>query len=359
MQSIKEANLESKTVLLRADLDDLDATDNDDFRLWALVPTIDYLLENQCKIIIIGHRGRPNGKLDSRLSLLPIFENLKKILVDSKVNSFQFFADICDFSDTCNDDSCEIIKNLFNCDIVVMENLRFCPGEESNDEEFAKKLAGLADIFVNDAFANSHREHASMIGIPKFLPSYMGLRITEEIKVLSEAVKDPKHPAVAIIGGAKAATKIPCIEHLSKIYDYVLIGGRIGIVYPKDDKQFIMEDKKIGNVIFPVDYAGNEQYDIGENTIEKYKGIISKAKTIIWNGPMGKFEDDEFLNGTREIVEAVINSKAHTVIGGGDTISALNKLKIPLDKFNWVSTGGGAMLRQLSITNYELRIDDK
>jgi len=341
MKTIKEADLTNKTVLLRADLD---MSEKDDFRLRALIPTIDYLLENQCKIIIIGHRGRPNGKLDSRLSLLPVAENLKKILVDSKVNSFQFFADICDFSDTCNDDSYEIIKNLSNCDVVVMENLRFCSGEESNDKEFAKKLAGLADVFVNDAFAVSHRKHASIVGVSQLLPSYAGLRLSEEIKVLSEAVKNPKHPAVAIIGGAKAATKIPCIEHISKIYDSILIGGRIGIVYQKDDKQFMIEDQKRSNVIFPVDYVGDEQYDIGENTIEKYKEIISKAKTIIWNGPMGKFEDDDFINGTREIAEAVIASGAHTVIGGGDTIAALSKLKIPLDKFDWVSTGGGAML---------------
>jgi len=344
MQSIKEANLENKTILVRADLD---VAEGEDFRLKVLIPTIDYLLENQCKIIIIGHRGRPNGILDSRLSLLPVFENLKKVLANSKVNTFHFFADVCE------GDASEAVENLSACDIMMMENLRFCSGEESNNKQFAQSLAKLADIFVNDAFANSHREHASMVGIPKFLPSYMGLRITEEIKVLSEAMKDPERPAVAIIGGAKVETKAPCIDNLSKIYDNILIGGRIGIV-SKEKKEFIIEDRekdKNNIVIFPVDYAGSEQYDIGENTIEKYKEIISKAKTIIWNGPMGKFEDDEFINGTREIAEAVINSKAHTVIGGGDTIAALNKLKIPLDKFNWVSTGGGAMLNQLSVNN--------
>ncbi|TRZ78342.1 phosphoglycerate kinase [bacterium] len=340
LKTIKEADLENKTVLLRADLDDSDTSDKDNFRLEVLVPTIDYLLENNCKIIIIGHRGRPNGILDSRLSLLPVFENLKIILKDSKVSSLCFVPDVI------NGDN-EIIKNLAVCDVIMLENLRFYAGEESNDEQFAKKLAGLADVFVNDAFA-AYRKHASIVGIPKFLPSYMGLRMAEEIKVLSEAMKNPKRPAVAIIGGAKVETKAPCIDNLSKIYDHVLIGGRIGLVSVADEKPFMIEDRKINNVIFPVDYIGDRQYDIGKNTIEKYKEIISKAKTIIWNGPMGKFEDDDFMNGTKEIAEAVIASGAHTVIGGGDTIAALNKLKIPLDKFNWVSVGGGAMLNQLS-----------
>jgi len=341
LKTIKEAYLINKTVLLRADLD---IPEGEDFRLKALIPTIDYLLENNCKIIIIGHRGRPNGILDSRLSLLPVLENLKKVLKESKVNSFQFFADVCE------GDASEIIQGMSACDILMMENLRFCSGEEANDEEFAKRLAKFADVFVNDAFA-SYRKHASIVGIPKFLPSYIGLRMAEEIKVLSEAMKNPKRPAVAIIGGAKVETKAPCIDNLSKIYDHVLIGGRIGLVSVEDEKPFMIEDRKINNVIFPVDYIGDRQYDIGKNTIEKYKEIISKAKTIIWNGPMGKFEDDDFMNGTKEIAEAIIASGVHTVIGGGDTIAALNKLKIPLDKFNWVSTGGGAMLNQLAVKN--------
>jgi len=340
MQSIKEVNLENKTVLLRADLD---VSEGENFRLEALTPTINYLLENNCKIIIIGHKGRPDGKLDSRLSLSPVFESLKKVLADSKVNMFHYFANVCE------GDASETVRNLSACDVMMMENLRFCSGEESNNEQFAKKLAGLADIFVNDAFAVSHRKHASIIGVPKFLPSYEGLRFTEEIKVLSEIMKNPEHPAIAIIGGAKVETKAPCIDNLSKVYDYVLIGGRIGIASLEKEKPFIMEDPKIENVVLPVDYIGKKQYDIGKNTIEKYKKIISKAKTIVWNGPMGKFEDDNFLNGTKEIANAIIVSGARTVIGGGDTIAALNKLKIPLNKFSWVSVGGGAMLNQLSL----------
>lgn len=348
MKTLKDINLQNKTVLLRADLD---ISDGGDFRLEAGIPTIKYLLENDCKIVIIAHRGRPEGKVDSRFSLLSVFEKLKTYFLDKKENDFKFVSDI--ISSEAN----EAVEKSKTGDIIMFENLRFWKQEEENNERFAEYLAGFADIFVNDAFAVCHRKHASIFGIPKFLPSSAGLRLEKEIEILNQAMKNPKKPAVAIIGGAKIETKIPCIESLSKIYDTVLVGGRLGIETSFRHPEPSLALARMGegsyptfanNIIIPTDYVDEQKFDIGGKTIEKYKQIISSAKTIVWNGPMGKFEDPDFIRGTELIADAIIESGAYSIIGGGDTIAAINKLGIPFDKFGWVSTGGGAMLTMMA-----------
>jgi len=348
MNKLQNIKIKGKIVLLRADLD---ISDGGDFRLEAGIPTIKYLLENDCKTVIIGHRGRPNGNYDVALSLRSIFEKLKKYFPKKNADDFKFCADIS------KDSVLKIISDMRAGNILMLENLRFYSGEEANSADFAQKLASFADIFVNDAFAVCHRKHASIVGIPNLLPSCAGIRLEKEIRILSDAMNAPKHPAVAIIGGAKIETKVPVISELAKIYDYILVGGKIGLSFRhpeeystigEDDEGSREIQERMKNVLFPVDYVGENKFDIGEKTIENFKEIIKSAETIIWNGPMGKFEDREFIHGTKEIAYAIIESQSNSIVGGGDTIAAINNLEIDVDNFGWVSTGGGAMLKMMS-----------
>lgn len=332
MQIKQIKNLKNKTVLLRGDVDVplKNGKVADDFRLERLLPTIEYLNKKGAKIIIMGHLGRPKGKIVESLSVKPMGDELQKLMRVNKKEIRNWKLEIGDFR------GFPITENIF-----LLENLRFNEGEEKNDLKFAKKLAELGDVYINDAFANSHRKHASIVGITKYLPSYAGLNLEREITVLKKVMENPKRPAIAIMGGAKMETKLPLINKMSKKFDYVLVGGKLSLEIEK------LEIKKLGkNIILPVDYAGDGNLDIGRRTIKFFSDILMNVKTVIWNGPLGMFEDKRYMKGTKAIAEAIVKSKAYAVTGGGDVISALDKLNMT-DEFDFISTGGGAMLEFL------------
>ena len=308
-----------KIVLLRADFDVAIEGEKilDNTRIKAAIPTIKFLLDKKSKIILLSHLGRPQG-VDKTLSLKPIKEVLET-LIGQKVNFFDNLED----------------KNFTS--LNLLENLRFWPEEETNDLKFAKKLASLGEFYVNDSFAVCHRAHASIVGVPQFLPSFAGLRLEEEVKKLTQILKQPKNPLIAIIGGAKIETKLPAIKNLAKVADKVLVGGKLIFEIQKENLE--------PNIIVASDDIDTK--DIGKESIENFSQIISEAKEIIWNGPLGLFEQEKYAVGTKAIAQAIIDSGAYSVVGGGETIAALNKFGF-LDKMGYVSTGGGAMLEFLA-----------
>jgi len=333
---LKNADVNGKTVFLRADLDvPLSAEKiEDDTRLLATIPTIEYLLKQNAKIIIGGHLGRPKG-IDESLSLKPVAEwfakklihNSEFIIQNSKLASFGGW---------------EIGQNIF-----LLENLRFYESEEKNDPEFAKKLASLAEIYVNDSFAMCHRNHASIIGITRFLPHFAGFHLQKEIETLSHVMENPKRPMVVIIGGKKIETKLPLVEEMHRIADYVLVGGKIA----KESQVFLkVRHEKISGkkaVLLVADLTPDE-LSITEKSLYNFLDIILLGKTIIWNGTMGFIgEKEDKFQATKKIAKAIIASKAYSIVGGGDTVEFLNRIGI-LNKFSFVSTGGGAMLAFLS-----------
>ncbi|MBU3942777.1 phosphoglycerate kinase [Patescibacteria group bacterium] len=299
MKIIKDINVRNKRVLVRCDFNvPLDDQGNvvDDFRIKQTLPTLKYLQGENAKIILISHRSDKRS-LDSAWKRLGEY-------IDTR-------------------------------EIKFLDNLRLNKGEEMNDDKFAKELAGLADVYVNEAFGVCHREHASIVGVPKYLPSVAGFLLQKEVKILSKVLEDPERPFVAIIGGAKLESKAKVIDKFLEIADQVLIGGKIGFALKiKSEKLFI-----------PTDYV--DDFDIGPETIETFTNIIKKAKSVVWAGPMGKFEESKYQKGSKVIAEEIIKSGAFSVVGGGDTIAVLNKLNLK-DKFNHVSTGGGAMLAFLA-----------
>lgn len=344
LSTLKKEIVFGKRVFLRADLDvPLSEIRNskletrkveDDTRLKACLSTVEYLLKQNTEIIIGGHLGRPEG-FDENLSLKPVAEWLVKKL---EIRNLKL-----EIGNLSGFDGWEIGPNVF-----LLENLRFNEGEEENDPEFAKKLANLADIYVNDAFAMCHRNHASMVGITKYLPHFAGLHLQQEVEVLSGVLKNPKRPLVVIIGGKKIETKLPLVEKMHRIADYVLVGGKIA-----EETRILIKiqhEKIIGSkaVLLVADLTPDET-DITQKDAENFLQIINLAKTIVWNGSMGitnsKLNDSE--KGTRKIAEGIIKSKAYSIVGGGDTVEYLNKLGI-LNKFSFASTGGGAMLAFLS-----------
>jgi len=327
MKSINLLNktlLENKRVLLRGDLDC--PLENgkivDSSRLDSIRDTLDYLVRRACKVVLVGHLGRPDGMQVDALRAKPVADYLKSVGYDVRVSQ-----------SILGPDAYESLKQLQNGQILLLENLRFDKREEENSEAFAKELSAFGDLYVNDCFSSSHRNHASFCAITKFLPSYAGLRLDKEVESLARVVSNPEKPLVAIFGGIKLETKLPAISKFLSIADYVLLGGRLGLSYEGDNNY---------KVLVPVDYAGDSE-DIGPKTISMFQNIIRMAKTVIWNGPMGKIEHHEFLTGTREIAECIVGSKAFSVVGGGDTILALDKLNLR-DKMGFVSMGGGAML---------------
>lgn len=332
MKTIRNAKVENKKVLVRVDFNvamDKNGRIIDDFRIKESLPTIDYLIKNKAKIILMSHWGRPKTGLSKdrkRFGLEPVAKYIQK----------NYGLKIKFIDDCVGKSARQKINVLKNGEVALLENLRFYQGEEKNDLKFAKSLASSADIYVNDGFGVSHRKHASCVGITKFLPSYAGLLLEKEVLTLSKILKNPRKPAVAIIGGVKLETKLPLIKSLVKRYDHILIGGRIGLKIKPNDKK----------IILPADYQGKSKFDIGEKTIVIFKEIIKKAKTIVWNGPMGMFENKRFEKGTKEIGIAVVKSKAFKVAGGGDTIAALDKYRL-FNKIDFISTGGGAMLEFL------------
>lgn len=330
LPTLESINVDGKRILLRLDLDvDIDKdTDkvSEDYRLKAAVPTIKYLLEHECgRITIIGHRGRPDGKTIDSLSLKPVAEHLEKLLL-KKLGK----------------------EKMASLDMFVMENLRFNPGEEKNDPGFAKELAAHGDIYINDAFASCHDEHASIVGLPEQFKSKnsvaAGLHLIEEVQNLEKVLKEPKKPVIMVIGGGKM-DKVVLVEKLLDHAEWVLVGG----VLPKKIKSYCRE--KDGRMCIVAAHITSNGEDITPDSARNFAEIIRSAGTVVWNGPMGDIDGDKdkggYWEGTEIIADAIANSGAFKVVGGGDTIRALKQLRL-LEKMDYVSTGGGAMLEFLA-----------
>lgn len=319
MQPVSLADVAGKKIIVRGDLDLAQSEGHlETFRLERMIPTLQDLTARGAQVRIIVHRGRPDGLVDPALST----EEFAPLLSDRLGVPVSFGGDL-----TTNPDPSE--------KVVLFENLRFHTGEEANSPDFVQALVKLGEIYVNESFASSHRSHASVVSVPKYLPHFAGLNLIKEVQTLSQILQDPARPLVVIIGGAKVETKKPLIEFMGSQADEILIGGSL-----------VNEGlQPMDKVILPLDNV--EGKDIGTLSIERFKQSIASAKTIVWNGPMGMFEDPAFGNGTREIARAVTSSAAFTVVGGGDSIAALGQLGL-LGQVGFVSTGGGAMLEFLS-----------
>lgn len=366
IKTLKDFNFKNKKVILRTDFNvPIDNKGNilNDKRIKTVLPTIKYLIKNKAVIIIITHLDRPKGK-EEKLKTKKIAKRLS-LLLKKRV----FFFNKC-----IGKDVKDFINKLSPGDVVVLENLRFYKGEKENNRLFAKSLATLADIYVNDAFAVSHRNHASIYTITKFLPSCAGFLLEKEIKILNKLMKTRKKPFVAVLGGAKVSDKIGVINYLLKKADKILIGGAIMFTFLKakgycignsivEDNKLNLAKKLLNNkkIVLPSDVVVSSSFgrnaknvdinkipsnsfglDIGKKTINNYKKIIKKAKTVVWNGPMGKFEWKKFSKGTDEIAKAIAKNKV-AVVGGGETIVVIEKLKLE-KKITHLSTGGGSFL---------------
>ena len=320
----------NKKVLLRVDFNVAIEKGGvkESFKIAAAKETLEYLLARNCKVAMISHLGRPNGKVDPEFSLKQIVADAELILGRKII-----------FVSDCIGEKVKTAMEDLKDEVLLLENVRFYAGDEENDAEFAKKLAAGFDIFIYDAFAVCHRNQSSITGITKFLPSYAGLRLQEEIAEMTIVKDHPIAPAVAIIGGAKIETKLPVIKFFEEKYDHVLVGGKIA--NEAIEKKMTFSDK----VMLPTDSVDGG-LDIGPETLKKFKAVIATAKTIVWNGPTGKFEDPRYAVSSNEILEAIITSQAFVLIGGGETLEILEK-NDAMDKISFVSTGGGAMLDYL------------
>jgi phosphoglycerate kinase len=371
---IDEVEIKNKTILLRADFDvslNPNRTIADDIRIQKNLPTIKYLLKNKNKLICVAKLDRPKTR-DPKLSLMPVVKRLREYLPDYKITLVDDFL---------SPDK-QVFEKQTDKEILVLENIRFYPKEKDYSTIFAKKLASLADVYVNDAFAVCHRSDTSVIGPPKFLPSYGGLLLKKELAIISQVINKPKKPIVAIIGGVKVSTKIGLINKLIKIVDYLIIGGGLANAFINAqghevgtsfcEYEAVQQARKLLSlskenralIILPVDavVATSKEdresevvkiesipltksiFDIGPETLAQIGGIIAKAKTIIWNGPVGYFENPVFKQGTDFIYYSITqNTQATSIVGGGDTLAAISK-KEYLNKITHISTGGGAML---------------
>lgn len=380
--TIEELKLNNKKVLMRVDfnvpLDD-EQHITDDTRILAALPSIKHVLKKGANLILMSHLGRPKGKVDEKLSLKPVAKRLGELLN----------KEITMAPDCIGEAVEKIVEAMEEDDIVLLENLRFHPGEKGNDPEFAKQLANLGDVYVNDAFGTCHRAHASMVGVTEYLDTCAaGFLLEKEIKYLSEKLKEPEKPYVAILGGAKISGKIDVIQNLMDKVDSLLIGGgmmftflhakglEIGKSLLEEDRIEMAKEimKKVEeqkfDLVLPEDTVIADAFendanrrtvsveeippewmglDIGEKTIEKFSKIIKNASTIVWNGPMGVAEMENFAHGTEAIATAVARATetgAISILGGGDTGAIVNKLGME-DQFSHVSTGGGASLEML------------
>ena len=381
-KTVKDLDVKGKKVLVRVDFNvPLSKEEKgkiaDDARIKAAIPTIDYLSENGAKVILMSHLGRPKGEANPEFSLKPVADYLANEYNDK----FTFIS-----SDEVVDEKVkEEVDKLQDGQIALLENTRFRKEETKNGEDFAKELASLADLYVNDAFGTSHRAHASNVGVASILPSAVGFLIEKEIEVMGKALEDPDHPFVSILGGAKVSDKIGVIENLITKVDTILIGGGMAYTFLKAQgieigKSLLEEDKmdlsleliekaKANGVeiLLPVDVviadkieAGvdteivdinsipedKEALDIGPKTAKLFADKIKEAKTVVWNGPMGVFEIKEFSNGTNEVAKALSDSDAVTIVGGGDSALAIDMAGLK-EKITHVSTGGGASLEFL------------
>ena len=377
-KTVKDIDLKGKTVLLRCDLNvPLDENQNitDDTRIVAAITTIKYLLDNDCKIVITSHLGRPKGEFKPEFSLAPVARELSKLLG----NEVKMAKDVI------GDSSKELKANLKNGEILLLENVRFHREETDNDPEFAKKLAEGCDIFVNDAFGSAHRAHASTTGVATFLPAVAGFLMEKEIDFLKNTIDNPERPFMAILGGSKVSDKIGVIDALLDKVDKLFIGGGMSYTFfkaqgyevgqsicepdkcdlaletlkkaqEKGVKMFLPLDVRIGKEYAPdteskiVDFdkipEDWEGMDIGTKTIELYSQELQDAKTVIWNGPVGVFEFEKFAVGTNSVADVLSKLDATTIIGGGDSAAATVKAGLA-EKMTHISTGGGASLELL------------
>ena len=332
MKTFQDINFKNKKVLVRCDFNvllDEDRNILSDFRIRQAIPAIKYLIKQKSKIILISHLGRPKNR-ENKYSLKVIVSRLERLL-DKRI----VFLEDCIGENTIKE-----VEKLKSGEIILLENLRFHKEEEGNDKNFAKELSKLADIYINNAFSVSHRTHASVVGVPQYLPSGAGLLLEKEIEVLTNIIKNPKTPLVAIFGGKDG--DFGAINRISEKADFVLVSWLI-------EKQIIEKNIKLKypEKIIKTLNGPKGSLDISEETILLFKDKIKEAKTIFWSGPLGKIENEKYSKGTETIARAIIESQAFSVIGGGDTISFVNKLQIG-DKFNFLSTGGNAMLEFLS-----------
>ncbi len=377
-KTVKDIDLKGKKVFVRCDFNvPMDENQNitDNTRIVSALPTIKYLLEQNCKLILASHLGRPKGEVKPEFSLKPVAKELSRLLGKEVIMA----------KDVIGEDAMTKSANLKEGEILLLENVRFHREETDNDPEFAKKLASMAEVYVNDAFGSAHRAHASTTGIASYLPAVAGFLIEKELKFLGNAVNNPERPFVAILGGAKVSDKIGVIDSLLEKVDTLMIGGGMAYTFfkaqgyevgnsicemdkldlaknamekakQKGVKLMLPVDTKIGKEYKPdteskvVKYteipADWEGFDIGPETIKMFSEELKTAKTVIWNGPLGLFEFEQFAVGTNSIAKVLSEIDATTIIGGGDSAAAVKKAGLE-DKMTHISTGGGASLEFL------------
>ena len=380
-KTIEDIDVSGKKVLVRCDFNVplKDGHITDENRLIGALPTIKYLIQNNARVILCSHLGKPKGEPKPELSLEPVAERLSEMLKRKVV----FAAD----DNVVGENAKRAVRNMKDGDVILLQNTRYRIEETKNEDSFSKELASLAEIFVNDAFGTAHRAHCSTVGVTKFLSTAVcGYLIQKEIKFLGDAVENPKRPFVAILGGAKISDKINVINNLLEKVDVLIIGGGMSYTFSKAQghtvgNSMVEEDKikyakemidkaKSRNVklLLPLDNVVTDKFDanakpivtetedigdgymgldIGPKTCKLYESTIAGAKTIVWNGPMGMFEKEEFSNGTRSVAEAIARSSAFSLAGGGDTGSALDLYDLR-QRMSYVSTGGGAFLEKLA-----------
>ena len=377
-KTVKDIDLKGKKVLVRCDFNvPMDESKNivDNTRIVAALPTIKYLLENNCAVILSSHLGRPKGEFNEKYSLKPVAEELSKLLDKEVIMA----------KDVVGEDAVKKSSDLQQGQVMLLENVRFHREETDNDPDFAKKLASMAEVYVNDAFGAAHRAHASTAGVAAYLPAVSGFLIEKELKFLGNAISNPVRPFVAILGGAKVSDKIGVIDSLLEKVDTLIIGGGMAYTFfkaqgygvgnslceldkldlakdlmakakEKGVKLMLPVDTKIGKEFKPDTESktvawteipdGWEGFDIGEKTIEMFSKELETAKTVVWNGPLGLFEFDQFAIGTNSIAKVLSEIDATTIIGGGDSAAAVKKAGLQ-DKMTHISTGGGASLEFL------------
>jgi phosphoglycerate kinase len=373
-KSIRDVSVSGKKVFVRVDFNvPLSKGEiRDDTRIRATLPTIQYLIENGARVILASHLGRPNGQVDEELRLAPVADSLSKLLKKPVYKAQEAVGSLVKAQ----------VEQLKDGDVLLLENVRFYPGEESNDPELAKAFAELADLYVNDAFGAAHRAHASTEGIAHHLPAVSGLLMEKELEVLGKALTNPDRPFTAIVGGAKVKDKINVIENLLNLADNIIIGGGLAYTFIKaqgheigkslvdNDKLdlalgFLQKAKDKGvNFLLPVDVVVTDDFsadantqivdidripadwegiDIGPKTRQIFAKTIAESKLVVWNGPMGVFEIQPFSHGTKAVGQACADTKGYTVIGGGDSAAAVEKFHMA-DQMDHISTGGGASL---------------
>lgn len=378
MRYIDQANLREKKILCRVDFNVPieDGKVLDDYKIRSFASTLNYLREQDAKVSLLMHLGRPEGKPDESLRTEHLVDTIKEFWPGEILPMKSVFGDEVD----------QVITQQAPEQLVLLENVRFWPGEESSDEVFANQIAEPFEAFVQDAFGNAHRSHASMVSLSETLPTYYGFLFKKELDALDKVVKNPDHPFVFIIGGIKVETKLGLIKKALEIADHVLLGSAISepffrkelglevsellgelvdrvnnngqsnkLVFPEDG---VFGESKDGEVVFSgVTEEGFKRglnfFDIGRKTVMKYQELIAEAKTIIWNGPLGVFENKNFAVGSEMITRAVGDAKGYTIVGGGETVDLVRNLDLA-DKINHVSTGGGAMLYYLENETFPL-----